>query len=64
MRREVDLNVEEVNCLVIVFSNSKYFMNQHCLMTSDVKLVLKPDFPKVLAHVKNYCEDYIKSFGS
>jgi hypothetical protein len=25
-------------------------MNQHCLVTSDVKHVLSPNFPEVLAH--------------
>jgi hypothetical protein len=64
MSWEVDLNGEEADCLVIEFSSSKYFMNQHCLVTSDVKLVLRPDFPKVLAHVKSYCDNSIKSFGS
>jgi hypothetical protein len=64
MSWEVDLNGEEADCLVIEFSNSKYFMNQHCLVTCDVKHVLRLDFPKVLAHVKSYHEDFIKSFGS
>ncbi len=30
-------------------------------MKRDVRLVLKPDFPKVLTHVKESCEDATKS---
>jgi hypothetical protein len=50
-----DLNGEEINCLIIDFFGSKYFVK------GDVRLVLTPNFPKVLVHVKKSCEDIAKS---
>jgi hypothetical protein len=39
-----NLNIEEINCLVIEFVDLKYSINQHCIITNEVKLILKLDF--------------------
>jgi hypothetical protein len=38
-----------------VFS-SKFFVNLHCLVIGKVRSMLKLDFPKMLAHVKQCCQ--------
>jgi len=50
------LNGEEPNCLVIEFVGFKCVVNQRCLTTGFLKLVLRPYFPLVMAHVKSSCE--------
>jgi len=54
-----DMNCEEVDCLINEFVGAKFFVNQHYLATSAPKLVLKLDFPLVMAHVKSSCENYV-----
>ncbi len=36
-------------------------MNQHCLATSALKLVLRPCFPLVMAHPKSSYEDFAQA---
>jgi len=40
----VELNGEKVYYLMIEFLNFKYFVNQHCLVTSEVKPMFRPNF--------------------
>lgn len=52
---------EEVNYLVIELFGFKYFTNQQCFITiAYVRLVLRSNFPKVIAHVKNCFENFTK----
>jgi hypothetical protein len=57
----VDLNDDEPNYLVIKFVNFKCVVNQRCLTIGFLKLVLRLDFPLVMAHVKSSCENYAKA---
>ncbi len=62
MNWAVNLSGEEVNYLVIELFGFKYFTNQRCFMSIVyVRLVLRSNFPKVIAHVKNCCENFTKS---
>jgi hypothetical protein len=56
-----DMNSEKVDCFINEFVKAKFFVNQHYLATSALKLVLKLDFPLVMAHVKSRCEDYVRA---
>lgn len=47
MNWRANLNSEEVNYLVIEFVDLKYFINQHCLITNEVKLMFRLDFQVV-----------------
>jgi hypothetical protein len=40
----VDLNGEKVYYLMIEFLDSKYFVNQHCLVTSEMNLMFMLNF--------------------
>ncbi len=53
-----DLNGEEVDCLIIEFVGVNFFVNQHFLTIVSPKLVLKPNFSLVMAHVKLRYEDF------
>jgi hypothetical protein len=34
-----------------------FFANHHCFASSSLKLVLRPNFPIVMAHAKASCEE-------
>jgi hypothetical protein len=53
------LNGEELDCLVIELVVFKCVVNQHCLTTSFLKLVLRPYFPLVM--VQSSCEIFAKA---
>jgi hypothetical protein len=56
----VDLNDEEPKCLVIKFASSRCVVNQCCLTTRILKLVLRRNFPLVMVHVKSNCVNHVK----
>jgi len=60
MNRCAYLNGEEPNYLVIEFASFKFVVNHYCF-TSFWKLVLRSNFPLVMAHVKSSCENSTKA---
>jgi hypothetical protein len=55
------MNNEEANCLINEFVDVNFFVNWHYFTTGVLKLVLKLDFPLVMAHVKSSCEDDVQA---
>ncbi len=55
------VNGEEVDCLIIEFTNVTFSMNQSCLTIGALKCVLKLKFLLVMVHVKSSCEDYAQA---
>jgi hypothetical protein len=57
----IDLNGEELDCPIIELDGSKFAINQCCFIIGYLKLVLKPNFPLVMARVKPRCEKSTKA---
>jgi hypothetical protein len=55
------MNSEKADCFINEFVKTNFFVNQHYFIASVLKLVLKLDFPLIMAHVKSSCEDYVRT---
>jgi len=57
----VDLNGEKFDCFIIKFFSLKFSINQCCLATGFIKLMLRLDFLFIMVPMKCNCEEYAKA---